>query len=1053
MKHCTKCQNSYPNSQSVCSKDGTILALKDRYGLAGRVVADKYQIEALVGLGGMSAVYTAQQIGVGRRVAFKILLPHLATNTHHVANLFEREAKTAGQLSHENIATIYDAGYTTDEIAYIAMEWVDGHTLEDEISQHGPLSLERAAFLLRQICAALDLAHTKLIIHRDLKPSNIMISRRQDGQDQVKVLDFGLAKLANEAKDALVSTAVGTPHYASPEQFQTGSEIDARTDIYALGVTLYQMLTGRLPFSAGSVHEVIRQHILELPPSLCEARPDVPVAVNELVLRMLAKNPHYRPQRAGEVVFLFERALALTEEVQPADFAPRTLTAGKPMPRLPSAEKPARQLPQLNGHGQNNGRSNGQANGAAAALAPSFQIKSYRPSAVLRPELDNEPDISTLTNTAKLLPMRRSSKLAQWLKQHKVIAFSALLALLIVAFFGSFFANTHLSEKDVVLLADFTNNTGEEVFDGTLKQALAIQLAQSPFLYLLPDDKVRETLRYMNKQPGERMTRELAREISLRQGIKALIVGRIDRADRRYKISLEAINSQTGESFARSRAEAQGKDHVLQALGQATLELRETLGESLSSIEKFNKPIQDATTSSLEALRAYSLGREQNTFKSNRAEALALYKRAVELDPNFALAYIGLATLYHNLGQPDLSAENAEKAFQLRDRISEQERLTTAFFYHFVVTGEVDKAIETLMLSRQSYPRTISPLNNLAVAYGKIGQFEAGLKNALEAIKADPRNISGQVNRAELLLRLNRFEEAKEVINNIWASKNDRPDLHAFIYQIAFVQNDEALMQSQVDWAIDKEMDFHALNWQAQAASFQGKLREASQLYSRAAESAKQHEMKELAAAIIISQALRQTAFGRHKEAQQRLNEALALSRNTFVRHATTAIVPYGTFALVLAGDSTQAQMLIEETAQKYPRNLLANQVWLPLTKAVMQLEQGKPELALDLLQGVTPYDPGTFFCANWLRGQAYLFLNKGREAGIEFNTILNHHGWEPTSPFYPLAQLGLARAHALLGDHAESRKHYETFFAMWQHADADLPVLIAAKKEYAAQR
>ncbi len=1047
MKHCTKCQNSYPNSQSVCSKDGTILALKDRYGLTGRVVADKYQIEALVGMGGMSAVYTAQQIGVGRRVAFKILLPHLAGNAHHVANLFEREARTAGQLSHENIATIFDAGYTTDEIAYIAMEWVDGHTLEDEIAQNGPLSLERTAFLLRQICAALDLAHSKLIIHRDLKPSNIMITRRQDGQDQVKVLDFGLAKLANEAKDVLVSTAVGTPHYASPEQFQTGSEIDARTDIYALGVTLYQMLTGRLPFSAGSVHEVIRQHILELPPSLSETRPDVPSAVDELVLRMLAKNPHYRPQRAGEVVFLFERALALTEEEPPVNFAPRTLNGAKALPPPP-----------LNGqiytNGRSSGQSSGQSNGAVPALASSFQSKSYRPAALLRPQFDNEPDISTLTSLSKPLPTQRSGTWVDWIKRRQVITVSALISCLIVVCFGTFFVvKTRLTEKDMVLVIDFINNTGEEVFDSTLNQAFSIQLAQSPFLYILPDEKIRETLRFMGRQSNGRMTSDLAREISQRQGVKALIVGRLDRLDRQYLITLEAINSQTGESFARSLAQAQNKDQVLPALGKAVTEFRKTLGESLSSIEKFNKPIQDATTSSLDALKAYSLGREQNTFKANRTEALALYKRAVELDPNFALAYIGLSSLYANAGQSEVAAENAEKAFQLRDRISEKERLTAAFFYHFIVTGEVDKAIDTLTLTRQSYPRSISTFNNLSVCYGKIGQFEAALANALEAIKTDPRNSAGLANRAELLIRLNRFEESKEVINDIVNLKLDREAVHENLYQIAFTQADERLMREQIDWLTGKGNEIKALNLQAQAASFHGKLREAAQLYNHAIESAKQRDLKELVATISVSQALRQTAFGRHKEAQQHLNEALAFSRDTFVRHSAFATVPYGTFALALAGNIQQTQMLIEETAQRYPRNLLANQVWLPLTKAVMQLEQGKADKALDLLQGVTPYDPGASFCSNWLRGQAYLSLNRGREAGIEFNTILNHRGWEPLSPFYPLARLGLARAHALLGDRVESRKHYEEFFRMWKDADADLQVLIEARKEYAAQR
>ena len=484
--------------------------MKDRYGLAGRSVADKYQIEALVGVGGMSAVYTAHQIGVGRRVAFKILLPHLANNAHHVANLFEREAKTAGQLSHENIATIFDAGYTTDEIAYIAMEWVDGQTLEDEITQNGPLSLERTATILRQICGALDLAHSKMIIHRDLKPSNIMLARRQDGQEQVKVLDFGLAKLANEAKDVLVSTAVGTPHYASPEQFQTGAEIDARTDIYALGVTLYQILTGRLPFTSGSVHEVIRQHMLEVPPAIRELRPDVPPAVDELVQRMLAKNPHYRPQKAGEVVFLFERALALMADAEPAmSFEPAPM----------AAEALHSPNPYLNGNVNGHPRSvvNG-VNGFAQPTANPFQARSQRSGTINsfqqrshrsgeippRPSQTEEapqyPSLSDLATSALKPPV---SKRLDWFKQHRFLAFSAVLALLIVGTFGVFFAaHPYLTEKDTVLVADFVNNTGDEVFDIALKHALSVQLAQSPFLNLFTDDKVRGNPALYEPQAG-----------------------------------------------------------------------------------------------------------------------------------------------------------------------------------------------------------------------------------------------------------------------------------------------------------------------------------------------------------------------------------------------------------------------------------------------------------------------------------------------------------------------------------------------------------------------
>lgn len=1055
MKYCSNCQSSYPNSQSFCPKDGTVLAMKDRYGLAGRIIADKYQIEALVGVGGMSAVYTAQQIGVGRRVAFKILLPHLANNAQHVANLFEREAKTAGQLSHENIATIFDAGHTTDEIAYIAMEWVDGQTLEDEIAQNGPLSLERSAVLLRQICAALDVAHSKMIIHRDLKPSNIMLARRSDGQEQVKVLDFGLAKLANEAKDVLVSTAVGTPHYASPEQFQTGAEIDARTDIYALGVTVYQMLTGRLPFNSGSVHEVIRQHMLEVPPPVREVRPEIPQSIDDLVQRMLAKNPHYRPQKASEVVFMFERALALMLDDDPSMHLPPELTLAD----LPYGSH-------VHANAQHHGQTRGLTEEDAHTTSNPFQVRSHRSGGANNFQtrsqrssglgsrvnlLDDNLDYPSLAELATSALAPPPNRFLRWFKQHKVAAAWAVATFLLLSSLGVFFAaKPLLTEKDTVLVADFINKTQDDVFDVALKHALTVQLAQSPFLNLFPEDKVRETLKFMGRKPDEQLSRDIAREIGQRQGLKAIIVGRIDKIANHYAISLQAINSQTGEAFGDTLVEAQSKDQVLQALGQAATEFRQKLGESLSSLEKFNKPIQDATTSSLDALKAYSLGREQNSLRGNPNEALALYQRAIQLDPNFALAYIGLATIYANKGETELSAANAERAFQLIDRVSESEKLTAAFFYHYLVMGDLEKAIETLRLAHQTYPRSASPLINLSVSLGQMGLFEAALNQAQEAIKIDPRNLRALHNRVELLIRLNRFAEANAALSEMTAQKFDTAAMHGLLFQLGMAQDDPALVQQQINWALSKQDDNRALTWQAQTAAFHGKLREAARHYQNLGELNKQPAQQ---ASIQTSLALRQALFGLEAEARTTLTSALALSRNAFVKYAVSNQTPYGAFALALAGDSQQAQALIAETAQQAPKNTLANNLWLPVTSAAIALKQVQPEKAIEALRPVSTYDPAAIYTSVWLRGQAYLRLNKGREAAGEFQKLLTQRGWEPASVFYPLSELGLARAYAQLGDAAEARKHYQALFKFWREADADLPVLTAAKREFAALR
>jgi eukaryotic-like serine/threonine-protein kinase len=805
--------------------------------------------------------------------------------------------------------------------------------------------------------------------------------------------------------------------------------------------------------------------MIERPPAIRELRPDVPPAVDELVQRMMAKNPHYRPQKAGEVVFLFERALALVAEAEPAPLLePASAPVALPHnpTHYPNGHQPVHTALTGNGTGvvfaqpsvnpfqaRSQRASNGKGNGNQ------FQVRTLREELNARtPLLEEEPKYPSLSDlTTNALKPPASPRL-RWFKQHKIVGALALLAVFIGAAFGVFFAaKPYLTERDTVLVADFINNTGDEVFDVALKHALSVQLAQSPFPNLFTDDKVKETLRFMNRKPDERLTPAVAREIGQRQGLKAIIVGRIDRIGNNYSLSLQAHNSVTGETFGDTIAEARGKEQVLQALGKAATEFRKKLGESLNSIERFNKPIQDATTSSLDALKAYSLGREQSMRRGNPNEALTLYKHAVELDPTFALAYVGLATLYANRGESELAAENAEKAFGQIDRISEPERFSAWFTYHFLVKVDVGKAIEMLKLARQTYPNNPNTINNLAVCYGSIGQFEDALSSTQEVLARDPRNISGQINHAELQLRFSRFDAAKNAINELLAQKIERPYMHTWLYQIGMIQNDPALMQQQLDWALGRQDEVRALDWQAQAAAFKGKLREATQFYQRAIELNKQRQLPDQAASLSIALATRQAALGVENEAQQLLSEALVLAPNTFTKYPPGKAVPFGTFAFALAGAVQQAQLLCEETLQKYPRNTLANNLWVPATNATIQLQQAQPAKAMEWLRATAPYDPVASYVTLWLRGQAYLQLNKGREAAGEFQKILANQGWDPTGIFYPLAQLGLARAYALRGDIAESRKHYTEFFQRWKEADADLPILLAAKKELAALR
>ncbi|MBI1762258.1 MAG: protein kinase [Acidobacteria bacterium] len=1077
MKYCLRCQRSYPPSQAFCLEDGEPLSLKDLYGLTGRIIADKYEITALAAVGGMSAIYRAHQIGVHRPVAFKILLPNIAVNNADMPYLFAREAQLAGRLSHENIATIYDAGETEDHVAYIVMEWLEGHTLEAELHARRYLSYERIGFLLQQVGAALDAAHEINIIHRDLKPANIMITKRPDGSERVKVFDFGLAKVIADSVDIKVSSALGTPHYASPEQFRTGEEIGPSSDIYTLGAMLYRLLTGRFPFEAANVHELIRSHLLETPPPLSLYRPGIPSEIENLINRTLAKTPHYRPRHASEVAYEFIEAVRDLPDYE---------LGGELLASEENLHINSNPWHSNSGHnsgsnsggtsGLNAGNSGRRSGSGASSRSGSTRIEPVsfnRPTnspfdspSVRRsgnyvytgaPEANSydAPAYSPLNSTQELdvppaipPPPEPSSKLRR-----------AGLGVLALALLGSlwvgyqfFRTKLTLTEKDTILLADISNATGEDVFDRTLKQALSVQLAQSPFLNMLGDDKVRETLRFMNRKADERLTREVAREIALRLGLKAAIAGQINKLDRHYSITLEALNAQSGEPFAQTLVEADGKDNVIKALGQAAAELRERLGESLSSIQKFNAPIDQATTSSLDALKAYSQGRDQYSLKDNYIEGVALYKRAIELDPNFALAYNGLSIIYMNTGQGELAIEYAGKAYNLRERVSERERLAIAASY-FLVNGEVERAIEAQRLTVQTYPRLVAPHVNLSVCLNRLGQLEAAVAETKEAVRLDPTNGTAYQNQADLLVRLGREDEALQVIAAAQAQKLDRLGFRATLFQIGFLKGDGALMQQQLAWVKGKPDEFRSYEWQAQTLAYEGRLREADELYRRAMEGARQRNLTEVVVSLAMQNALRQALGGNTKAAQKLLDEAVTLSPTTFSLYSASKAAPFGPLMLALGGAVQQAEAFDAELVKRQPHNTLANSIWLPLSRAAIALQRNQPDKALELLRTVSNYEAGAFFYPAWLRANALLKLKQGHEAAAEFEKILSLRGYEPTSPMRPLARLGLARAQVLLGDTAASRKSYDEFLGIWKAADADLSVLAAAKKEAAALR
>ncbi len=952
----------------------------------------------------MGEVCLAEDTRLQRKVALKFLPAEFTEDSERLRR-FELEAKTASGLNHPNIITIYDIGQAHDT-HFIATEFIEGKTLRERLRQ--PLSFNESLDIALQIANALAAAHEAQIIHRDIKPENVML--RGDGI--VKVLDFGLAKLiegksereklseddptlalappAVASHSTELGTVMGTASYMSPEQAR-GLRVDARTDIFSLGVVLYEMLVGKRPFDGVNMIDVLGAIMHETPAPL----PDAPAEVNRIVTKALNKDREQRYQTTQELVRDLKE---LKEELA---YQARALGA------QPDVAQAARLR-------------------MASAAMPS----------TLASQSTEEETISS--------PNKRAALHALAARKMRALPVMALLALALIAV-GAFFYTRNktaaLTDKDTILLADFTNTTGDAVFDGTLKQALAVHLGQSPFLNLFADERVRETLRLMNRSTDERVTPTIGREICQRQGLKAMLTGSIASLGRNYVISLEAVNGQTGDVLAREQGEAEGKEQVLRMLGEAATRLRGKLGESLNSIQKFDVPLQEATTSSLEALKAYSLGFEQH-MKGKPIEAIAFHKRAIELDPNFASAYGALAAAYGGNRQPELAAEAAQKAFELRERVSEREKLFITAGYYERTTREINKSIEVLTLLTQIYPRDSIAHNNLGVAYGSIGQYEKSVEELREALRLDPNTLRRYSNLAAALMRLNRFEEAKAICEQATAQKLDHANLHDRLYNIAFIYGDTTTLRQQVDWASGQPGEYVHLNWQAGAAAFAGQLQKAGDFSKRALELAQQRNLQEAAADIVSSNAEWAAVLAKCQQSRVDLTRAAALPRtpNSLFRSG---------MALALCGAAAQAQTLTDEAVKRYPKHTLVNEVYLPLIRAALELQRGNRTQAIQILTAASRYESVSNFYQNYLRGQAYLGERNGAAAAREFQTILDHRGWSPTSPLYPLAHLGLARAALLQGDTAKAQKSYQDFFALWKDADADLPVLIEAKKEY----